>query len=1656
MAMAVALIVGFGGGVLTATLAHWGGGGVTPGSRHEARTDQADWPFFGRPRAAGAPRPGESRPEGFAVWKTRQDTSGSQPQACVRFTRPLDPSRSYSDFVLLSPEGTHAPAVSARGDELCLAGVGLSGRKVTLLQGLPDKAGETLAKGVDVAFDDQDAPPYVGFAGEGVILPREESDGAAIETVNVTRLAVEVWRVPDRNLVRRSISAPSPTGEGEYPDDYGEDSPDEEGRIVWKGFVRVAGAPAGGKAVTVFPLGAVLKSMSPGGYVIKARDASAGRDPGARGGGEPEPAQARRWIIFTDMAMTAYKGSKSLDVVLRSLQTARTLPGAAVSLLARDGETLASTRTDAQGRASFAAALLAGEGASAARMVMAYGQRGDLAVLDLARSPVDLSKQGTGGREGAPDLTDGRTADQDVDAFVYSDRGIYRPGERIHLAALVRDREARAVVDRKGYILVKRPSGVEFHRWVFDRSGGGAVLADVDLPATAPRGKWTAELHIEGLDRPAGALTLSVEDFAPQRLAVSLAAHPELPLAGAEVRPVDVTARFLYGAVGSGLRTQAEERLRFDPQPFPRFADYRFGDASAPFEEKYVDLGAGVTDAEGRTRLAVSGLAAGASADPLVAQLTAAVFEPGGRPVREGATLKVRPRPLYLGVRVDEPAVAGDHAAPVGLDVVALDGAGRRIAAAGVSWRLVSEAWTFDWFQQNGRWQWRRTSRDIVIAQGALDIGADEPARLNRRLGWGDYRLELAGTQGARTVRKFSVGWGAPTQDAEAPDLVRLGAGARAHRQGDEIAVTIKAQYGGEAQVAVATDRIIDFRTLSLPKGEGVVRLKSSAAWGGGAYVLVSVVQPRNPATTPVPRRAVGLIYVPLDPGNRRLKVDVGTPARIDSRAPVLAPIRVEGLGPGERAYVTVAAVDEGILALTKFDSPDPARWYFGKRALSLDYRDDYGRLLNANMGAPTNVDFGGDELGGQGLTVTPIKTVALWSGVVKTGPGGKVLVRLPPSDFNGQLRVMAVAWTAKAVGSASTALTVRQPVVVDLDLPRFLAPGDRPIATLELQDVDGAPGDYLARGLASQGLAMPLAQTFRLAQGQRIAQGVAFAAPAITGVGQVGVKVSGPGFAVEKDYPIETRLGWGPVTRVTTALQRPGESFTPSPALLAGLAAGEVEMSVSYSPIQGFDPTALVVALNDYPFGCTEQLVSTAYAQLYAAQAGADPRARRRLADAVGKLIDRQSLDGAFGLWRVGDGEADPWIGAYATEFLLAAQAQGAPMPAEAVDHALAAMRQISRPEGFAAVGYRLRYAPTWGESADASKAATIRMRSRASAYALLVLAEAGRGDLPRLRWWRDNQMASEHSPVAMAQIGAGLALMGDRARAHAALMQAVRALGWKDPDDWYQSPLRDLAAVIALAYQAGEPDIARSLQGRLAGAVRDPDALNTQEEAFLLQAGRAMLRASGPVRVEAQGASALAAGPGAPRWAVGRLADARFLNRGAGPIWRSVTVRGTPLQAPEASSHGLVLTKSVLTLSGAPADLAAMRQGARVVVRLSGRSDQGRTLPLVIDDALPAGWEIETVLGPDDAQPATRTDHAGPFAFLGVLNRASAQESRDDRYVAALSLPGHQGFVVAYVARAVTRGAFFLPGAQAVDMYHPAVAARTASGRLVVQAPD
>ena len=1579
-------------------------------------------------RPADAPRAEARQTDQFEYLRYAVSTDSVAPELCLTFSAALSPDTDYSAYVAVD----EPVSLSASGDRLCIGGLTYGQtRTLTLRAGLPSAQGQALASDVETVLTFDDRPAYVGFAGSGIILPRIESDGLGVETVNVDAVEVVVRRVTDRALAFRELTAGFTAADGEWSWTPEREEPGELGVEIYRGRMDTSG-PANAPVTTVIPVAETIGQLQPGAYYVELHDAAAlDRDtwePGAR---------AARWLIVTDLAFTSYRGETGLEVVVRSLQTASPMANVEVRLIARSNEILATRTSGADGRVSFPAALIAGEEGNTPRLLTAYGPAGDFALLDLDRAPVDLTD--------AP--VSGRTPTGAADAYVYLDRGIYRPGETVRATALYRGPAGQAVADRPGSLVFYQPNGMEAARHRFESApDAGGVQADFDVPASAARGLWRIAAELDGLGET-GSVSLQVEDFVPQRVALDLDVDDATPLRAGETRLVDTSVRFLYGAPGAGLPVGGEARVQRDPSPFDGWSDYSFGLHDETFGEEAFDLPRTIADGAGEARIPiVAGNRGASSSYPLRIRAVIRAQEPGGRAVADDVRIPYRPRDLYLGLDAQFDG-RGERGAPAAFSLVALgaDSAGR---AAEVSWRLVRTDVDYDWYRTpEGQWRWRQSETIVPIAEGAVILDGSGPARIETPpLEWGDYTLTASVGGEDLASRAFWVGWGGQAADGEAaPDQVRVAGPDAPVAVGSEAVVSVRAPYPGLADIVVATDRVLSVRQIAIGEEGQEIRLPVTADWGQGAYVMVTVHTPRDPVDQPLPRRAVGVAYLPVDIGARTFEIELGGPDLVEPNQAVDIPVRAVG-GPAERVFLTLAAVDEGVLMLTGHQDPDPIDAIFGKERLGVDLLDDYGRVLDPNLGAAARMRSGGDQIGGAGLSVVPTRTVALFTGPVALNRTGAGTVRLELPDFNGELRLMAVAWSQTGLGSASRPLTVRDPVAAELILPRFLAPGDTAQATLTLDNIDGPEGDYVAEVEAIGPLSVPDGRaTPALTRGERIDAPVTISGES-EGVGRLVLGLLGPdGFSAESEYPIALRSPWLPETRVETQLLRAGEAFTPAPDLLEGYVAGSglVQVSVSSTPI---DAAAIYASLRTYPYACTEQAASVALPLLYtprlatlAGEEGPDGAAsevRRTLET----LLSRQGADGAFGMWRMGDGDASAWLGAYSTDFLARAADGGYPVPPAALERAFAALQPVSQGEIWRS-GYEDPY-PDDRWTTDTRE----RALDRSSAYALYVLARAGLADRSRLRYMHDERLNAIESPLARAQIGAALAAIGDQARAASAFGAAVDALGYRNDGDWYQTPLRDLAAVLALAAEAGQTELVERLAARLGRDLVEPDALTTQEKAWLVIAAAALAGGREDLAVSYSGGGS----PSTLQFDGDNLASAGSLtNTGATPLFLTVLTSGAPTEAPSPASEALVLEKSVTTVSGAPIS-RIVRQGDRLVVALTLQPERRALRSYVIADLLPAGWEIEAVLRPEDAGAT------GPYAFLGELDQPSLAEARDDRFVAAIDARRHEDgrpVRLAYLVRAVTPGDFALPGAVAEDMYAPEVFARTGAGRVRVE---
>jgi uncharacterized protein YfaS (alpha-2-macroglobulin family) len=778
------------------------------------------------------------------------------------------------------------------------------------------------------------------------------------------------------------------------------------------------------------------------------------------------------------------------------------------------------------------------------------------------------------------------------------------------------------------------------------------------------------------------------------------------------------------------------------------------------------------------------------------------------------------------------------------------------------------------------------------------------------------------------------------------------------------------------------------------------------------------------------PARAMGLSYARIDPGSKQLAVRIEAPEKTDPRGPLNAAVVVDGIVPGETAYVTVAAVDVGILNLTGFKSPDPSAHYFGQRRLGMDIRDVYGRLIDGMNGAMGVVRSGGDAAQEAQLQSPPPteELVAYFSGPVEVGADGRAAVRFELPEFNGTVRLMAVAWSKGSVGQAEDDVLVRDPVVVTASLPRYLAPGDSSRLLLEIVHADGPSGrmglDVSAEGVALGSGAVP--SGFTLGDQAK----AVFSVPVTAGdAGDHALRVAlttpdGKQLVKSLTLPVRSNDPEMSVTRRFTLAA--GDTFTLDDNVFADLSPGTGSAILSAGPLAKLDAPGLLSALDRYPYGCTEQVTSVAMPLLYfgtVAAALGQPRAQvqKRVDQAIDRVLSRQASNGAFGLWYPDSG--DFWLDAYVSDFLSRARAEGYDVPQLAFRLAMDNLRN------------RVNYAPDFDEGGGDI------------AYALMVLAREGAAAMADLRYYADVKAEAFSTPIAAAQLGAALAMYGDQTRADAMFGRAGRLMQSRlvdEPAVWrvdYGTNLRDAAGVLTLAVEAGSTAVDREqLANRIARAGR---ALSTQESVWSLLAARALVKDPSIAGLTVNGAPVN--GP-LIKVLEAETGGAAMAIRNGITTQTDVTLTtfGVPQVAPEAGGYGYRIDRFYYTMDGAQVQTLSPKVGERFVVVLRVAPFERGEARLMVNDPLPAGFEIDN----------PNLLRSGDIRALDWLQPQEARhaEFRADRFLAAIDWQSTKPFQLAYVVRAVSPGRFHHPAAQVEDMYRPQYRAWTATGQLAV----
>lgn len=1541
----------------------------------------------------------------------------------VTFTAPLDPKQNFADKVhvvdSVSGQLDGAWELSDNLMELRLRHLEPKRKLVlTVDAGLLAVNQKALAAEHISRLETRDLEPTVGFASRGSLLPTRLAEGLPVIALNVDKVDVEFFRIRPDQLP----AFLSRWGRNSSLQSYesGELLPMAE--LVYGG--RFDLNPARNTRETLLlPISGIKPLQQPGVYLAVMRAS-----------GTYNYAQPATLFTLSDIGLSVHRYANRMDVFTQALEGGKAQPDVALQLLDAQGRVLGEAKTDAAGHAELASPMKA-------EVLLAH--RGDqTSLLRLNSSALDLAEFDITGPKAHP-----------LQLFVFGPRDLYRPGETVLLNALLRDNDGHPVKPQPVSVEVRRPDDQVSRKFVWQPDTSGLYQYRLPLAGEAPTGRW--QLLLDLGDGKPQVYEFQVEDFLPERMALDLKAS-ETPLAPSDALSVDVTGRYLYGAPAAGNRLSGQVYVRPLREAVPTLPGFQFGSLTEGELNQDLELDETTLDPQGRASLSIDSRWTEAKS-PLQVVLQASLQESGGRPITRRLVQPVWPADRLPGLRGVFQGENVDGDGPAEFELLVADAQGNKLAADNLKARLVRERRDYYWnYSQSDGWSYNYNEKYLNLSEETLKVEAGGTAKVSFPVEWGPYRVELEDpATGLVSSLRFWAGysWQDNTEGgAVRPDQVKLALDKPAYADGDTAKVTVTPPAAGNGYLLVeSAEGPLWWQEIDVPAEGKAFEIKIDPKWARhDLYISALVVRPGERKANVTPKRAVGLLHLPLDRVPRQLALTLDAPQKVRPRQPLKVKVQArnnDGTVPTQ-ARVLVAAVDVGILNITQYATPDPFAGLFGRKGYGADQLDVYGQLIEAGQGRLASLAFGGDAAdlakGGK-RPQTNVTIVALQSAPITLNEQGEGELSLDIPDFNGELRLMAQVWTDERYGMAEAKTVVAAPLVAELAAPRFLAGGDETRVALDVTNLTdhtqnltvhiSAEGPLTLQGTAQQSL--------QLAKGQRQTLHIPVRAAGGLDQGHIKVQIDGLDLPDEhlppmtRDWTLGIRPAYPALVKHLRTVLKDQPWALPAGSLSPFEPAGrEALLSLSSRPPLNIGEQ--IRALKAYPYGCLEQTVSGLYPSLYSdaaslkrlgVESDSDAERTRKVEVGIERLLGMQRYNGSFGLWGA-DGEEEYWLTAYVTDFLLRARDQGYAVPPEAVKKASERLLRYLQERNLIEADY--------SDNLDHTRFAV-------QAYAGLVLARSQQAPLGALRSVFERR-SDARSGLPLVQLAIALQKMGDQPRADQAL-QAGLAAGRND-NEWlgdYGSPLRDQAWVLALLE---ENQLSQgSLEARLftlSDLLASSGGLSTQERNALYLAGRkALAQPEQPWTAHLQSAG-LSHELSDTQPAL-KLADAALTepltvtSKSQQPLYQQLTLSGYPAQPPVASGDNLSIRRDYLSLNGEPLKLGNLKSGELVLVHLVVGAKQ-RVPDALVVDLLPAGLEIENQ---NMAQSAASLDNASSNVkqWRESMQNANVQhqEFRDDRYVAALKLDGYGSTHLLYLARAVTPGTYKVPPPQVESMYRP-----------------
>ena len=1555
----------------------------------------------------------------------------------ITLSVPLDPSKNHQQYFNISAAGKGAIdgawVISKSGKTIWFPYVDPdTSFDVTIYQGLVAANGKALSKTINKKVKTSSITASINFDTTGAFLTQGLGNGLPVVAVNIDAVDLNFYQVneKDRQHFLQEMSYKNYRWDMKRITQFSE--------LVYSGRYDLD-QPKNTRVKRSINIEGIAQLSEPGIYLAVMTQAGAYDN------------HQVMWFSVTDIGLHARFYNEQLDVYASSLKTGKAIGNVAVTLVNDKGTILQQGVTSPSGEASFVSNL------TSASLIIAQNEQ-HFSIIELNKPALDLS-----------DFDLGLRPYRAQELFIYAPRNLYRPAEFVDFNALLRSDDGRLTAKSILSAAIKSPDGSKIKTFKWQGDEQGYYHYQWQIPKSAALGNW--QLEVVNVNRESFTYDFKVEEFLPERLKITFNAKaPQERLLATKKQHIKlpILGEYLFGAPASGNRLSTQVNTTQWRNPVEALPKFEFGDIRQTRFNNRTELKDIELDAKGQATISYQGDWNGLHS-PLKVNFVSSLFESGGRPVTRAYSALVWPSDKMLGIRSsfgeDNPAANST----VNFDIVKASLAGTKHAARALDIKLISEDRRYFWvYSQNRGWHYEWNDNEFVELTSSLTIKDGATASVGFPVTWGRYRLEVRDVNsGLLSSMQFYAGtnWYADWKKSQSgsgaarPDKVTMALDKASYAAGDLVKVNIVPPQAGEAIILVEGNSPLWSTRQFIPAEGAIVEIPVSADWQQhNIYISALVLQPGDKIKTITPKRSFGLVHLPLQRESQQLNIefDVAEKALPNKILPVKIKVtnevghqvgqNTEAAPIAEKVFVTLAAVDVGVLSISDFKTPDPFEAFFGQRRYEVDSRDVYSKVIEVNQAENARLRFGGDSdltRGGK-EPQSDVQIVSLFSGLVSLDEQGEAIIPLDIPDFNGRIRLMALSFSADKFGHNDKEVTIAAPVVTQLAMPRFLAMGDETTLALDVTNLSGEQ-QQLTIQLSSSGpvAAFEKTKNITLEQGEKITLNYAVKALAHEGKASFSLNVSGKKLLedVNRNWSLGLRPAYpATLTRSQKILQQ-GESLRLDPSIAQALFPETVQASLTISPKANIDLQAQLTHLLQYPYGCLEQTSSRAYPLLFATpdkqkSMGIKAVSEDKRLDMINKGIERLAMlqlsNGGYGLWNNTSAE-EHWLTAYVADFLLNARDMGIVVPEEMLAKTLTRLQN-----------YLARTRPFYNERwSDDGKHYYFAYK----AYAAYVLSRVNQAPLGTLRNLAKNHSANAKTGLSQTHLALALFNMGDKKRGEQLMAIALNNLPKKRQQYLadYGSQIRDLALMIHLMLKhdkAKEEAIALSFT--LAEEVNLRQYLSTQERNALFLAGLSLQAFQG----KPWSASVILGA------ANNKLSQTSVYQQGLSsevlqqevtitsdnkhPLLANISVSGYGKKAPKESANGLSIQRQWLSVKGKETSIDQVKVGQLFLVHLQVSAKQ-RTPDALVVDLLPAGFELENQnLGNSIKLDELKVD-GKTIEYWQKNTPITYQEYRDDRFVAALNISKRRTAHLFYLVRAVTPGVYKVPAPLVEDMYRP-----------------